>query len=182
MKKQIQTHDMELFREAVADTQPVHHEVVDSPRRRPPPVPRPAAPEPVADPPDPNVREHSVLPHDYLLFARPGVQRRLLSELQRGGIEVGLEIDLHGLRTEHAQQLLADFLLECAHRRVRCARVIHGKGRRSPTGQAILKQKVDYWLRLRPDVLAFCSATQRDGGNGAVYVLLRNPNKATRGR
>jgi DNA-nicking Smr family endonuclease len=42
----------------------------------------------------------------------------------------------------------------------------------------VLKCKVNYWLRLREDVLAFCSATRRDGGTGAVYVLLRNPDKS----
>lgn len=42
--------------------------------------------------------------------------------------------------------------------------------------------EVNYWLRLRPEVLAFCSATRRDGGTGAVYVLLRNPAKAKRER
>ena len=44
----------------------------------------------------------------------------------------------------------------------------------------MLKQKVNYWLRLRDEVLAFCSATRRDGGSGAVYVLLRNPRKSAR--
>jgi DNA-nicking Smr family endonuclease len=39
---------------------------------------------------------------------------------------------------------------------------------------------VNYWLRLYDQVLAFCSATRRDGGTGAVYVLLRNPNKSKR--
>ena len=35
---------------------------------------------------------------------------------------------------------------------------------------------------VREDVLAFCSAKRRDGGTGAVYVLLRNPNKGRRER
>jgi DNA-nicking Smr family endonuclease len=37
-------------------------------------------------------------------------------------------------------------------------------------------------LRLHPEVLAFCSATPRDGGTGAVYLLLRNPEKGHRQR
>jgi len=64
--------------------------------------------------------------------------------------------------------------------RVRCARIIHGKGIRSSSAQPVLKQKVNYWLRLHDEVLAFCSATRGDGGTGAVYCLLRNPNKAKR--
>jgi DNA-nicking Smr family endonuclease len=79
-----------------------------------------------------------------------------------------------------AERVLDEFLRECAHRRVRCARVIHGKGSRSTEGPPVLKRKVNYWLRLREQVLAFTSATRRDGGSGAVYVLLRNPAKGER--
>jgi len=46
----------------------------------------------------------------------------------------------------------------------------------------VLKRKVNYWLRLHEEVLAFCSATRRDGGTGAVYLLLRNPEKSRRQR
>ncbi|HYN76646.1 MAG TPA: Smr/MutS family protein, partial [Lamprocystis sp. (in: g-proteobacteria)] len=118
--------------------------------------------------------------HEFLSYARPGVQQRVLAELGRGAIEVGLEVDLHGLTVDLARRVLAEFLVECGHRRVRCARIIHGKGSRSSGAPPVLKQKVNYWLRLHTEVLAFCSATRRDGGTGAVYVLLRNPNKAKR--
>ena len=37
--------------------------------------------------------EAEVETHDFLLFARAGVQKRLLADLQRGYIEVGLELD-----------------------------------------------------------------------------------------
>ena len=104
-----------------------------------------------------------------------------MADLERGAIEVGLEVDLHGLSVELARRTLAEFLAECRHRRVRCARIIHGKGRGSEH-QPVLKQKVNYWLRLYDEVLAFCSATRRDGGTGACYVLLRNPAKAKRAR
>ena len=63
---------------------------------------------------------------------------------------------------------------------MRCVRIIHGKGSRSEEGQPVLKHKVNYWLRCRDEVLAFTSATGRDGGTGALYVLLRNPRKAMR--
>jgi DNA-nicking Smr family endonuclease len=106
----------------------------------------------------------------------------VLFSLQRGQIEPTLELDLHGLTTEYARALLRAFLADCAHRRVRCAKIIHGKGRGSAQRQPVLKCKVNYWLRLREDVLAFCSAPRYDGGTGAVYVLLRNPAKANRRR
>lgn len=179
MKKHIQETDLELFREQVQDVQPIRSEQPDPYRVKPRPVPRP---KPIEMPEDETetLSEAEVETHDYLLFSRPGIQRRVLADLQRGAIEVGLEVDLHGLYAEHARAVLAEFLAECAHRRVRCARIIHGKGYRSSGKQPVLKQKVNYWLRLYDQVLAFCSATRRDGGTGAVYVLLRNPSKAKR--
>lgn len=180
MKTQIHEFDLELFREEVQDAERLTQDTAEPYRRRPPPVP---IPRPVESP-DENaagLSESEIDTPEHLLFARPGVQRRVLAELQRGAFEVELEVDLHGLYAEHARQLLADFLAECQHRRVRCARIIHGKGHRSSGNQPVLKQKVNYWLRLYEQVLAFCSATRRDGGTGAVYVLLRNPNKASRG-
>ena len=177
MNKNIQDADLDLFREHVEGAEAIHHDLAEPFRRRPPPIPRPRELE---DPEDgaPPLAESEVETQEFLLFARPGVQRRLLADLQRGAIEVGLEVDLHGLTVDLARRTLSEFLSECAHRRIRCVRIIHGKGRRSSGHQPILKQKVNYWLRLYDQVLAFCSATRRDGGTGAVYVLLRNPNKA----
>jgi DNA-nicking Smr family endonuclease len=169
--------DARLFRESVEDAEPLDLEHLEPYRRKPPPVPI----EQPADLDDEGDRaalsEAEVETHDFLLFSRPGVQKRVLSDLQRGYFEVELELDLHGLTSAYAREVFGDFLAECARRRVRCARIIHGKGYGSRERQPLLKQKVNYWLRLREDVLAFCSATRRDGGTGAVYVLLRNPNK-----
>jgi DNA-nicking Smr family endonuclease len=177
MKKPVQDTDSAIFRAEVADAEPLRQEQAEPYRRRPPPVPRPQPAE--ADPNEvEGLSEHEVETHDYLLFTRPGVQHRVMGQLQRGEIDIGLELDLHGLTTEHAHHCLREFLAECRERRIRCARIIHGKGYGSAGRQPVLKCKVNYWLRLRRDVLAFCSAPRRDGGSGAVYVLLRNPNKA----
>lgn len=180
MKKQIQESDLELFREQVHDAEPLRHEGAEPYRRRPPPIPRPRPPEPPEADNASTLSEAEVETPEYLLFVRPGVQRRTLADLQRGAIDVGLEVDLHGLTVAVARRTLAEFLAECAHRRVRCARIIHGRGSRTAPRPPVLKQKVNYWLRLYDQVLAFCSATRRDGGGGAAYVLLRNPDKAKR--
>ena len=181
MKKPVQDADLALFRAEVADAKPIRQEQAEPYRQRPRPVPRP---RPVET--DPNeetgLSEHEVETPEYLLYARPGIQHRVMGQLQRGEIAVGLEVDLHGLTSEHAHACLREFLTECRERRIRCARIIHGKGSRSQGRQPVLKCKVNYWLRLRRDVLAFCSAPRRDGGTGAVYVLLRNPDKNDRRR
>ncbi len=178
MNKQRHESDAEIFRTAMGDVEPLAAEHAEPYRQRPPPLPRPQK-EADVDEQSTTLAECDVETHDYLLFARPGIQKRVVAELQRGRIEPELEVDLHGLRVMHARALLKDFFADCRHRRVRCARIIHGKGRRSDGNQPVLKCKVNYWLRLHVEVLAFCSAPRRDGGTGAVYVLLRNPDKSS---
>lgn len=180
MSKQLPQGERELFRTAVADTEPLDHDLAEPYRRRPPPLPIPQ-PANLGDPDAPvGLSEAEVETQEFLLFARPGVQNRLVHDLQRGYLKVENELDLHGLTVDAARRVLTEFLDDCAQVRARCARIIHGKGFGSAERQPILKCKVNYWLRLREDVLAFCSATRRDGGTGAVYILLRNPDK--RGR
>ncbi|MEA3292793.1 MAG: Smr/MutS family protein [Pseudomonadota bacterium] len=106
------------------------------------------------------------------VFARNGLQRPVLRRLRRGGIPREAEIDLHGCRVAEAQQLLARSLRECLQQGIRCVLIIHGKGLRSPNGEAILKHETAHYLRLHPGVLAYCPARPRDGGGGALYVLL----------
>lgn len=170
--------DQALFRQLVADAQPLAQQKTEPYRRRraPVPLPQPAylRQDPLADG---AVLENELETGDFLEFSRPGVQLRLLQELKRGELGVQFEVDLHGLTIAYAQELLDQFLTECSRRGVRTALVIHGKGRGSEEGQPVLKRKVNYWLRLRDEVLAFCSATRRHGGTGALYLLLRNPRK-----
>jgi DNA-nicking Smr family endonuclease len=57
-----------------------------------------------------------------------------------------------------------------------CVRVIHGRGTHSETEPSLMKREVTRWLssrRFSRTVVAFASARWRDGGSGAVYVLLR---------
>jgi DNA-nicking Smr family endonuclease len=182
MRKRLPQGESELFRAAVADTKPLNHDRAEPYRRRPPPVPIPQPASLSAPDAPPALSESEVETHEYLLFARPGVQDRVFHDLQRGYLEVEIELDLHGLTIEVARRVLTQFLDDCARTRTRCARIIHGKGYGSTQRHPVLKCKVNYWLRLREDVLAFCSATRRDGGTGAVYVLLRNPHKGRLGR
>ncbi len=110
---------------------------------------------------------------DELLFARPGLQNKVLRQLRRGQISVTAQLDLHGMNAPLARKALAAFLNRCQAEDHRCVRIIHGKGLNSEHKQPVLKQKLNIWLRLRDDVLAFCSAPRVDGGTGAAYVLLK---------
>lgn len=110
---------------------------------------------------------------DELVHLAPGLQTRLLRRLRRGQIDVEAALDLHGMTVGEARDALAGFLATCRERGRRCVRIVHGKGHGSRDGHGVLRAKVGRWLRLRSDVAAFCPARRDDGGDGAVYVLLR---------
>ena len=172
--------DKALFSEELGDVVPLNEKRTAPYRRRLPPRPLNL---PVGDEDEALQDQYSdreLETADELYFARPGIQHRLMQDLRRGYLEIGAELDLHGLTVRYAREDLNQFLKECHQRHIRCVRIIHGKGYGSEGRQPVLKQKLNLWLRQRDDVLAFTSATRRDGGTGAAYVLLRNPNKSAR--
>jgi DNA-nicking Smr family endonuclease len=107
-----------------------------------------------------------------LAFRRPGISPNVFRNLRRGRYAIGAEVDLHGMTGAEARAALRSFLAESVNARIRCVRVVHGKGLRSGPRGPVLKASVNRWLQQWDDVLAFVSAPPRDGGTGAVYVLL----------
>lgn len=106
-------------------------------------------------------------------FVAPGVNRREIRKLKRGEYAVEGRLDLHGLTAAEAEQRVNRFLQNSRYQRQRCVCIVHGRGLRSPGGTPVLKTRVREWLRGHASVLAFVTAPQADGGDGAVYVLLR---------
>lgn len=107
-------------------------------------------------------------------FARSGIPEKQLRKMRQGKVPIQAEIDLHGLDRHAAQAALSDFLYDCCEQRFRWIKVIHGKGWDTKEGEScILKNHVCQALKSYPKVLAFCSAPPRDGGNGAIYALLK---------
>ncbi len=115
--------------------------------------------------------------NDELSYQGNGVQNRTMRELKRGKLAIENRLDLHGQTVEQAFQSTMHFLHQCQQARQYRVLIIHGQGYRSTGGIPVLKQHVDYWLRQNSTVLAFCSAMPRDGGKGAVYVLLRKNDR-----
>jgi DNA-nicking Smr family endonuclease len=110
---------------------------------------------------------------DQLYFERAGgAQKSMLKKLRAGKLAVDSTLDLHGLYVDEARHQLADFLDACRQSGYRHVIIIHGKGFRSQN-RPVIKPMVNRWLRQADEVLAFCSAQPKDGGTGAVYVLLR---------
>jgi len=111
-----------------------------------------------------------------LFFARPGLQQKVLKSFRLGEIKQREILDLHGSSVTEARSAVSEFLSHCIGHGERCVRIIHGKGK-FDLDPPILKNQINNWLRQHPAVLAFSSATTKDGGNGAVYVLLKRKMK-----
>ncbi len=108
-----------------------------------------------------------------LLFAAPGVQLRIIKRLKQGHIPWEEGLDLHGHTVDHARDELSRFMRDAVRKELRCVIVVHGKALREDGSPPLLKSYVNDWLRQIPSVVAFCSAQPRDGGRGALYVLLK---------
>lgn len=109
---------------------------------------------------------------DHLFFERPGLQNKRFKQLVRGALHSSDCLDLHQMTVEQARKAVLNFLFYSRERNYTCVRIVHGKGRLSLFG-AKLKNYVNCWLMQIPWVLAFSSAHPRDGGAGALNVLLR---------
>ena len=99
----------------------------------------------------------------------------LVRSMRRGMLPIDGRLDLHGLTAAAAQEKLVEFLRTMRSRNERCVLVIHGKGERVP-GSGVLRGEISAWLsqgKAREHVLAFTTAREDDGGEGAVYVALR---------
>jgi len=167
-----------LFRDAVRDATPLESSArVGAKAESPPPVPV----QSLLDGHDALIEslagalswEQSIETGEEPSYLRTGLARDVLRKLRRGHWVVQSVVDLHGLNRQEARSQLAEFLGACRKRGLRCVRVIHGKGLRSPGREPVLKGKVQRWLAQRDEVLAFCEAPRNQGGSGAMLVLLK---------
>ena len=173
--KHSKSDETALFRETVAGVKPLSSRTKRRKTRAPRPHPRrtPEDRQTVLQ----ESRTNDPIAADIeageaLLFHRPKVSRLIMRRLRRGQYSVQEEMDLHGMTAPEARLALHDFIVECSRNGVGCVRVVHGKGLRSGQRGAVLKAGVNHWLPQWQEVLAFCSALPRDGGTGAIYVLL----------
>jgi len=103
------------------------------------------------------------------------VDSRTLDRLRRGRLRPEARLDLHGMTQDKAHRALNRFIAEAQSSGVRSTIIITGKGRISEGG-GVLRNQVPQWLNapgIRPSILAFAPAQPKDGGAGALYVLLR---------
>jgi len=110
-----------------------------------------------------------------------GLDSKIFQQLKAGRLSTEGHLDLHGQNAAQAYDSLLFFMRESYLAGHRAVVVVPGRGKNSPNGLSILRQEIQSWLTrepLRRIVLAFCTAQPRDGGAGALYVLLRKIRKS----
>jgi DNA-nicking Smr family endonuclease len=112
----------------------------------------------------------------YVRARASGVSFETLARLEKGEFPISAHLDLHGFAFEDARRAVDDFLAAQQKRGRRCVLLVTGKGKNSPNGQGVLRERLPEWLARGPSsrrVLAFASARPCDGGLGALVVLMR---------
>jgi DNA-nicking Smr family endonuclease len=130
----------------------------------------------IHDPLSDELEVEEVDPEGTLSFCGSGIQKSVFKKLRSGQYRISDELDLHGTTIKQAKQILMYYLQETPQFESCCVRIIHGKGNRSGNNKPVLKTQVNHWLCEHDRVLAFHSAKAKDGGTGAVYVLLKRLN------
>jgi DNA-nicking Smr family endonuclease len=124
-----------------------------------------------------------------------GLGKHEARAIKRGRLAIDDRIDLHGMTQGVARSALTRFIRDSASQGLKCVLVITGKGalnasrhnnaavRKDPDdaqfmvrAPGVLRNAVPGWLsgaELGRFVIGFQAALPRDGGGGALYVLLR---------
>jgi DNA-nicking Smr family endonuclease len=173
--------DFDLFRQTIGTVQAVKKDKValhEQLKPKPKPHPKPVTVNFDAHLSSRNPEDiETVGIYDSMNFLSAGLQNNVLKKLRKGFFGIDAEIDLHGLNTHDAKRQLLHFLHNSVEEGFRCVHIVHGKGYRSLDNLPVIKNELNRWLRQHKEVQAFCSATPKDGGTGALFVLLRISDK-----
>ncbi|MDB9761642.1 Smr/MutS family protein [Alphaproteobacteria bacterium] len=105
-----------------------------------------------------------------------GISASQADKLKKGKIRPEITLDLHGFTQFRAHSYINKEILKCYKNNMRSILIITGKKLGKMGAEGVLKREVPKWLNLSPlkEIILMTSwATPRDGGEGALYVLLR---------
>ena len=113
---------------------------------------------------------------DFSHGAAAWLNRQSARKMRRGKVMIEGRLDLHGMIQTEAYRHLLDFLERAYFSGKRTVLIITGKGTTRNGEIGILRQAVPRWLNEQPIkgwIRGFDYATPSDGGEGALYILLR---------
>lgn len=103
----------------------------------------------------------------YLSYKNPTLQHKVFEQLKASKLNWKMAVDLHASGIDDARSAVMDLIDTAKKDGETVVKIVHGKG------DSLIKTCVNGWLRQLDDVMAFVSAPAKDGGNGAVLVLLK---------
>ncbi|HBO49738.1 MAG TPA: hypothetical protein DD619_02975 [Alphaproteobacteria bacterium] len=115
-------------------------------------------------------------------FENGGIDKSTLRKFKREEFRVEAVLDLHGLTEDEAFAKVDSFIPQSYALGRRCVMIITGKGIRVHpdedifAAKGVLRKQVPQWLnmaRLRAMILIYKHPSEKMGGSGALYILLR---------
>ena len=119
------------------------------------------------------------LNYDYVLKKNEslGIDRKLDKKFKSGNFVADIKIDFHGLKLDEAFNYLIDTIKYAYDKGLKFVLVITGKGYGTKSGKESIKSQIEHWMT-HPDissrVIKYVDAQKKDGGTGAIYVLVKS--------
>ena len=105
-----------------------------------------------------------------------GIDNSTIKKLKTGKYKIDKTIDFHGKTLDEAFDILIKEINIGYNKGLRCLLVITGKGLRSPENSKTIKNEISNWLNhhlIADKIITYTDAIQKDGGTGAIYILLK---------
>jgi DNA-nicking Smr family endonuclease len=166
------TDEEPSFKELAADVQPLPEPATPALL----PAPSPAPTRAVA----PKTRLWVERQDSGVWAVAEGLPARVLDDLRAGKVVPRRELDLHRRSAAEARSLLDEGVPRARREGVACLLVVCGRGLHSGLEGPVLPEVVTERLseELGDEILAFCTAPRKWGGEGALLVRLRAPQPA----
>ncbi len=173
-KNDLADDEKNLFRQAMGNVKPLKN----NPKiffKEPPPIikPKPKVHHHIPEPIHIQNKYELVGSEEIIFFMRNGISKKTLLDLKNARERYQAVLDLHGLFPNDAATHLTKFINNQYIKGSKIILIIHGKSGKDHA-PPVIKNLVHSYLQQIPEVLAYHSAKPKDGGTGAVYVLLKN--------
>ena len=107
------------------------------------------------------------------------LDNRIKRQIKSNRLHLDAIVDLHGETEVQAYELIKNFVKDCYFNNFKSVMIVTGKG---PNSKGKLKLKTPLWLKseeLSKYVVGFETMPHNKGGDGALFVQLKNKNKYT---
>ena len=168
------TNDDELWNETIKDVTPILKIPYDTSK---PPIKISVTPKI-----SPNLVYSGNRLEDLTFGDTANIDANTAKRFHKEKYKIEAELDLHGCTEDAAFEMVVDFIKNSYLKQLRCVRIITGKGRHVEDNfdffqaRSVIKDRVPQWLNMpeiRPLILAINHPQPKNGGNGAILILLR---------